>query len=67
MTNLCVCPVCDKKLTSYIDKMGMVTLEEHIYCDRCGYTYDYAYGATYEKIVNKEFTSHIDSIEYPWE
>ena len=44
MTELCVCPVCDKKLTYYIDKIGAVTLEKHIYCDRCGYTYDYAYG-----------------------
>ncbi len=49
------CPVCGRsaKREYYDEVVG--TVEDHINCDHCGYTYEFVYGNYVEVVNDKEF------------
>lgn len=57
------CPVCNNKLkcTDYYDSDFHITVEEHERCYRCGYDYEFAYGAYKIMLNNKEFLWSYDT------
>lgn len=48
--NLTNCPICQSKTFDYISysEYGWGTVEQHGYCNRCGYTIHQAYSPVYE-------------------
>lgn len=49
------CPICNNKIIEeyYSGPFGIE--EEHIHCNKCGYTFDFVYGNYHELVGNKEF------------
>lgn len=55
MTSTTKCPIChNEAYYEYYDE-SVGTVEEYICCNRCGYYYEFAYGAYREYIGSKEF------------
>lgn len=48
--NKVICPICSSSSFDYTSysEYGWGTIEQHGYCDRCGYTVNQAYSPVYE-------------------